>query len=268
MTNSDDPAPDRLLRLPLRLFDDRFFYLPVRPQVPTGEDRPRISIPIPRSDLEDPGISRLISEEYSGGGFECTERDALLEGIAPGDLFVDIGAHFGLYSLEVAARFERVRCLAIEPHPKNFASLESAVRHNGLSDRIQVVQKAIGRRDGEGYLRLNTSMGHHLTLDGRAESAGALPVSVVTLDTLLAGNSLFDAGAGCVLKVDVEGRELAVFEGAENLLRSGRVRSILWEYRIGSLENPDSAAISELLASYGLRSRRVSEHSMLSELPA
>ncbi|UUX48389.1 FkbM family methyltransferase [Nisaea acidiphila] len=266
MTGDDRRASEPFVRLPVHRFDQDYFYLPIGND---GRDRDgfKVAIPIPVRDLGDPGVNLLVVDEYSGSGFERRERDCLLDLITPDSLFIDVGAHFGLYSLEVAASVERVRCVAIEPHPHNFDVLKNAIEYNHLSGVVSCVRAAAGGANGLGNLRANTSMGHHVSYEDGGKSAGSIQVPVVTLDSVIGSFCEIEPEADCYLKIDVEGRELQVLRGASRLLEGDRVKAILWECQIGNFSNPDAPEIQKYLSGFGFETRQTTEHSMVSVHP-
>lgn len=193
---------------------------------------PRFSLPLTLTDPRDPGLSVLSLEERYHGGFEYPTRRFLDEHLEPGDLFVDVGAHWGVFSLHAATRHRsEVAVLSIEPHPANLVQLENAVRANGLAGEIELVAAAAGKQSGMGPLVLDSTMGHSLHGLGLARRPGraSLTVPIVSVDELLAARPQL-AGRRTILKIDVEGFEPEVLEGARGLLESGRVAAIVFEY--------------------------------------
>lgn len=185
--------------------------------------RPRFHLPVPRALQSDPAIQMMARHELVWGGFEHPLRAFLDAHLAPGDLLVDVGAHWGLVALHAATHHRgAVRVLAVEPHPDNFAALRRAVAENGLADAIDVVAAAVADAPGTGALATDSSMAHRLA------AAGTVPVAVTTLDALLAARPAPAAGR-IFVKIDVEGAEGHVLSGARRLLASGRVAALVWE---------------------------------------
>ncbi|HVN63509.1 MAG TPA: FkbM family methyltransferase [Candidatus Binataceae bacterium] len=140
--------------------------------------------------------------------FDVEERAALVPEIQEGDVFVDAGAHYGLYSLLAARRGARV--LSIEADPETFARLE----HNIAINRIQnIVAVNAGISDRPERLKLyrNEALGdrsgHSFVPGGGREDS--VEVECGPLPDIMAAHG-FDR---CdVLKVDVEGFEYRVIE--------------------------------------------------------
>ncbi|MCU0838603.1 MAG: class I SAM-dependent methyltransferase [Rhodospirillales bacterium] len=193
---------------------------------------PRFHLTLPPGLLADPGIQLLVRHERERGGYEYPTRRFLDAHLTAGDVFVDVGAHIGVFSLHVASLRRGCHVLAIEPHPTNVLQLLRCIAGNDLNEGIEVVASAVGATAGTAPLHFNSTMGHSLRglgLPPGAPSLGALTVGVTTLDSLLAERPHL-AGRRLILKIDVEGFEPEVIAGADRLLASGRVAAVIWEY--------------------------------------
>jgi FkbM family methyltransferase len=140
--------------------------------------------------------------------------------------FVDVGANIGYYTLMAASCVgPRGRVIAVEPSSYAVERLERAVRDNGLT-QVKVVRGGLGDRDSEVRLFIPEPGNHTPTMLGE-EGAPAQLVSVKTLDASLADwhVEIID-----LLKIDVEGFEPRVLEGAAKALAGGRIRAILCEF--------------------------------------
>ncbi len=187
---------------------------------------------MPRAALKDAGVGFLVQKEVQQGGFEFPSRRFFDLHLEPGDLFVDIGAHWGIFTLQAATRHPgAVKVLAIEPHPVNVEQLRHAVTLNGLGSDVEVVAAAAGATSGTAPLVINSTMGHSLYghgLPAGSADATRLTVPVQPLDLLLLERPDLQKRR-TFLKVDVEGFEPEVMAGARELLKSGRVAAVLWE---------------------------------------
>lgn len=131
--------------------------------------------------------------------------------LRPGDLVVDVGANVGVISLLLAELGADV--IAVEADRAAFAELEGNVRRNAdLSSRVSTFCAAVS--DAVGLLRFSTGRdASNAVVQGDEEGVEVLAVD---LDTLLAGRR--PRG----LKVDVEGAERLVLEGASRVLAEDR----------------------------------------------
>lgn len=186
---------------------------------------PRFRLYIPRHYLSDPGIAFLVQHETRYGGYEYPTRKFVDEHLRPGDLFIDVGAHWGIYTLTAVTRYpNEIRALAIEPDAENVRQLRRMLALNGVEALVEVIQAAAGREPGEALLRWGGTMGHSCV---SAHPEG-VKIPVVSLDHVLQGLPDWQHRR-VFLKIDAEGFEPEVLHGAERLLASGRVAAVIWE---------------------------------------
>lgn len=158
--------------------------------------------------------------------------------IRPGDVFWDVGAHHGYVSLMAAAAVgPGGRVHAFEPDARNMRML---VRHLGWNrvDNVDIEAVALGAFDGE------ASFGGGDTSKMHALGGGDERVQVRTARFLVSAGS---HTAPDVLKIDVEGGEADVLEGALDVL-PGDVRMVIAIHS----EAADRACVS-LLEAHGFR---------------
>lgn len=203
--------------------------LPSATTMPDGKPRFLMKL-VPELINTDAGVSYMVRHELFHEGFERITRDIVDVHLQPGDVFVDIGAHWGIMSLSAATRFPgQVEVLAVEPHPLNVSQLMHSVGINRLGEHIEIVAAAAGDRAGTARLAFNSTMGHSLLEAVHRSAAGMhLRVPIVTVDQLMAERSDL-AGRRIVMKIDVEGFEAQVLAGAKQTLESGRVALLVWE---------------------------------------
>src|SRR2546423_4763049 len=169
------------------------------------------------------GLKRVINDTDSilvspkcRGVIEEYEPDvwrSLMAEIRAGDWVVDIGTFIGLYTISLGKRVgPKGRVFAFEPDPRNFAMLEENVRLNGLDGRVELVCAAAGSSDGEVCFASEAIESHVVPGMIDAAADGKLRVKCVTLDSIFADNRLD------VMKIDVEGYEERVLQGAKRLL--------------------------------------------------
>lgn len=145
---------------------------------------------------------------------------SLLEGeLGPGVLFVDVGAHVGLYTMLACRRGARV--IALEPDPYNLAAL----RRNARGCDARIVPKAVADRLGRTLFHAfgGTIAGSLVERPDRPEGR-RLEVELTTLDAELAAEEL----GAVVVKLDVEGAEpLALAGMRETIARAGRLTLVV-----------------------------------------
>ena len=212
---------------------------------------PRFHLTIPQGLLQDPGIRLLVLHETERSGYEYPARRFLDEHLRPGDVFIDVGAHLGMFALQSATLpAGRIDVLAIEAHPTNVIQLLRAVNENRLTERIEVIAAAAGGEDGTAPLVFNSTMGHSLHGFGLPDGAprlGGVTVAVLTIDRILATRPALH-GRRVFLKIDVEGFEPEVVAGAGRLLASGRLAAVIWEYGMAFRRGERRAAMEAMCA--------------------
>ncbi len=146
------------------------------------------------------------------GTYEPEQTKLFEEWVKPGDVVYDVGGHFGYYTLLASKLVGRSgRVITFEPSPMNLARL---YRHIELNDAANVKVLELAVSDHEGTARFETRTGSGV---GHLSSDGPLEVKLTTLDTLLR-----EYPAPKVMKIDVEGAEVGVLQGAKHLLESAR----------------------------------------------
>lgn len=132
-------------------------------------------------------------------------------------VFLDIGAHWGLYSILMhrTGCFDRI--IAFEPEATNLAQLMGNLFVNELVGKIEVRNVALSDRDGVLSMEPGPTSnrgGARVALDSREQAVGREVVPCCRLDALLQLQN-----AMVVIKIDVEGHELAVLQGMQRLLQ-------------------------------------------------
>lgn len=142
---------------------------------------------------------------------------ALLEQIKPGDVFIDVGAQFGSYSLPALAMGAMV--LAFEPADDESTVLTANVIVNGWESRCDVVKAVAWDGSEPPHALFAEVFGQHY----KAES-----LRTTTIDTQV---SLLGIGRVDWMKLDPEGSELGVLRGAIDTLTRWRPRLIIEDHQ-------------------------------------
>jgi FkbM family methyltransferase len=174
-------------------------------------------------DLED-HIQRLI---YIGAYERDLER--VLRGwLKPGMTFLDVGANAGFFTL-LAARLvgSAGRVISVEPSPWVAERLAATVARNGLAN-VTVARIALGNTTGTLPLPAPLPGNHSPSLLETAPDRPRSLVPVARLDDRLE-EWVPRGGVIDAMKVDIEGYEPFLFEGAKEALSSGRIRRIATE---------------------------------------
>lgn len=172
--------------------------------------------------------------------------------LAPGDVFVDVGANLGIHTLAAGRALRgQGRIVAFEPFEPTRRLLEKSVWINGLSEITQVDPRAAASRAGRQTLFLGPSSGHHslFPLDGASGPGAGIEVETERLDA-----ALDPALRVALLKIDAEGAELDVLEGAAGLVRNNPGMALIVEFGPAHLKRTGQSTALWLaaFANYGL----------------
>lgn len=233
----------------------------------TDTGTPEFEMLISRPELRDPGVNSLYFRETRTVGFEYASRAFIHAHLEPEDLFIDIGAHFGLYTLTAAMKYPgKVKVLAIEPHPANIKKLKLWTEFNKCSGQVSIAECAASDHSGFSLLNQNSSMGHSLVrFSGGPSSGEPLNVELATLDRIVEKSKLLEQGQRIFLKIDTEGHELSVIKGALNLIKKGQVAAVIWEKGLFHGTEKGAKELTEtisLLRDLGYRSYRFPHEDM------
>jgi FkbM family methyltransferase len=178
-------------------------------RVINGSDRFRLS----------PQSRGFIAEEYEPAVWGRVMRE-----VRAGDHVVEVGASIGLYALAFAGRVgPQGHVTAFEPDPESASALEANIGVNDWRERVTVIRAAVGQSSGQ--VRFAAARGLESRIETRPEVCdGVITVPQVALDHALAGR--ID-----LIKIDVEGFEQQVLQGARTILTEAhrRPRAILVE---------------------------------------
>lgn len=162
---------------------------------------------------------------YRHTTWNLDEYAAFRRALTPGQIAIDVGASLGAYALLFGQWVgETGRVYAFEPAPIIADGLERHVALNGLASTVAVVRAAVAdRTSSAGFIAPGL---HAINRLAHADEAapGAIEVRTTSLDD-------FCAEAGIepdLVKIDVEGTELAVLRGARNTIRRAGGRLALF----------------------------------------
>jgi FkbM family methyltransferase len=161
---------------------------------------------------------------------------------SPGQTVVDIGANVGVFSLWAASRIGPTgRLISAEPHPLSYRYLERNLAP--FAPFARPVQTACGASEGELELHYVPGRLSVSSFEPRPDRTGHVRVPVARLDALAATGGIDHVD---LLKIDVEGAEEQVIEGAGSLL--ARVRRLVIE-----IEANRQRWLEQALEPFGLR---------------
>ncbi|MCG8326107.1 MAG: FkbM family methyltransferase [Chitinophagales bacterium] len=185
------------------------------------------------------GMTGATGHFYYGlGEFEFTSF--LLHFLKPDDLFIDVGANIGAYSI-LASGVCGARSIAIEPLPNTFANLKEQILLNNLESLITTLNIGIGDKVGQLFFTENYDQNNHVTsINNNSIKIPAYPLEGIINDT------------PSLIKIDVEGYEFPVLLGANKLLRASSLKAIIIEsMNLGKRYGYADDQIDRFLRSYG-----------------
>jgi len=174
----------------------------------------------------DPRDDKIALKLMSGRNWQRRELEAAIatlhetKALRRDGIFVDVGANIGTQSVYAMRSGAFGRAIAIEPDPHNFEILKLNLAANGLENRVKAISAAVSAVSGRLRLtRHGKNHGAH-SVEGAfvAKPAGSIEVAAVALDDLMQQQAIAPQQVTLV-KIDVEGHELAVLDGMPGLRR-------------------------------------------------
>lgn len=181
----------------------------------------------------------MAAQVDAAGGYQADHLDAALRHVSDFSVAIDGGAHAGLWSRALSARFERV--IAVEPAADTFEALTANMRTFGCAN-VEARNVALGARPGYVCLTLDAVNEERQNTGARyVQPDGDIPM--VAIDDW----QLDDLG---FLKLDVEGSEFAALLGARQTLARCRPVVLFEEkgfgVRLGSRRGQSEALLKTL----------------------
>jgi FkbM family methyltransferase len=156
-----------------------------------------------------PGMTGVTGELYTGL-LEFDDSLFMLHLLSPGELFVDVGANAGTYSL-LAAKLAKCNVVALEPCKSAVQAFKTNLTLNGVHDRVEIIEQGASNRIDT--LRFTTNL-DALNRITTTDGPNTVDIRVAPLDDFLAHK------APVLIKIDVEGHERWVIEGATKTFAS------------------------------------------------
>lgn len=200
-------------------------------------------------DLRD-NLQRVL---YFTGAYEPELNAFLRKELQAGDVFLDGGAHIGLHSLTVARHLRSLgggRVIAFEPSPDSAAKLRTAARVNDLE--VDVIEAALGRAPGRAVLFSDPDY-DPADAGVRSQFGSGQPMAeaqLVAFDDWADSSRLSRLD---VIKLDLEGAELAALRGMEHTMKTLRPRAVVIELKSESRRQVAHGVVRELLRHYGYK---------------
>lgn len=167
------------------------------------------------------GMTGATGNWYSGL-HEEGDMAFVLHMLRAGDLFVDIGANVGSYTV-LAGGAAGAQVVTVEPIPATFARMRRNVRINGLEDRVSCHNIGAGSAEGTLHFTADRDTTNHVVSAEEASRIPTLAVPVRRIDDVLAG------ACPVLMKIDVEGWEAEVLRGMPDTLACPTLVAVVME---------------------------------------
>lgn len=151
------------------------------------------------------------------GLMERYETYFFIQALNKGEFFLDIGANLGSYTL-ILNRLCGAKCIAVEPSSKTFKKLEKNIELNTLQN-IKLHNFAAGEKNKIVFFTKSLGPENSIVEDSISDNE---KVTQKPLDEIIEDDISF-------MKIDTEGNELRVLEGAQNILKSESIMVIMCE---------------------------------------
>lgn len=198
-----------------------------------------------------PGVRIVIRPSELGmtqnlycGLSDFSDMAFVLHTMTPQDLFIDIGANSGSYTV-LACGFIGSRGYCFEPVPSTYGRLLDNLFINQLQSRVTALNLGLSDQEDEILFSRDHDAGNHALAEHEANLA-SIHVPVCTLDSVLSAES------PSMIKIDVEGYETKVLAGAKETLSKPSLHSIIMELNgSGNRYGFDEGKILETMRGYG-----------------
>lgn len=195
------------------------------------------------ADPDDP----VIGGPVLANAYEPVVTGMVEQILKPGDIFVDVGANLGYFTLLAAPIVgDEGHVYAVEPNDLNVKLLESSIRANGF-ENVSVMQVAAAERIET--LLLHSTIGNGTTSAMREhELFTGTSIPGIPLDIMLSGRKK----PITLIKIDVEGFEYRALRGAEAVMSQDRPH-IIFEFSAGGIDGIGGEQFLRWLADRGYR---------------
>lgn len=183
------------------------------------------------------------------GLHEFEDMGFVLHFLRPGDLFVDVGANIGSYSLLAAATGARV--VSFEPVPATFEALRDNININlnRIGSQVDARNQAVGASVGK-----LTMIADQDTMN-KAVGASYYRGQTIEVPQTTLDDALKQSGAPKLIKIDVEGFETEVLRGAQAIMADEQVQAVVMELNgSGSQYGFDENQVHQQMLAFGFRS--------------
>jgi len=191
------------------------------------------------------GMTGATGNIYAGL-HEFEDMAFTLHSLRPGDVFLDVGANIGSYTI-LASAVAGASTIALEPVPSTFTHLKNNVSINNIENLVTLRNSGAGARNATLKFTRNHDTVNHVVSEGE-EERDTVEVPVLTVNEICAQRIPF------LIKIDVEGFEMEVLRGASEILSNNNLQALIIELN-GSCQRygVKEEEIHELILGYGFQ---------------
>mgnify|MGYP001483757392 CR=1 FL=1 len=163
-----------------------------------------------------------VVKHFWRGYHDLNELDLLYKITKDEGVFIDVGAHTGLYTITSLKANPNNNVICFEPYFMNLSRLITNLRLNGLSNNVSTILGAVSNFDGKSKFKIDTERSY-MSKGGKLSGEGQ-DTNVYKLDTLFFKKFKKKIN---VIKIDTEGEDFKVLLGAEDLIREHKPKIII-----------------------------------------
>ncbi len=190
-------------------------------QIATRILKKKVIVPWVEDSMFISGLSETgLTGNIYAGFMEYEDMIFLLHALQPTETFVDVGANIGAYTI-LASKVVKSSSIAFEPLPSSVERLKDQIQINRINAAVDIRNMGLGNKEGALFFTNNNDTMNKVSLAGEVENTTMVKVS--TLDTELDKDNQY------FFKIDVEGFEYNVIEGASKVLSNNNVSAIIIE---------------------------------------
>lgn len=195
-----------------------FFYWQIRSRINSG----LIVVPFIEGakTLAKRGLTGITGNIYTGL-HEFEDMCFLLHLLRQNDVFFDVGANVGSYTI-LASKVRKAQSITFEPIAQTFNILSKNIEINNIADLVICENNGVGNKSGELFFSEDEDVSNHVITSQESEK-NSVSVKIVTLDSYL------PKYLPLLVKIDVEGFETEVLNGANGLLKNQTLKAIIIE---------------------------------------
>lgn len=170
-------------------------------------------------------VTPRFKGHYADGSYEELSMNFFKNQIRPGDTVIDIGAHYGIYTLVARRKVgDKGRVISFEPAPINNLILQKNIKVNGYGT-VEVRSEAVSDSDElKDFNITEASDNPGFSVNPNTDVLDVISVTSKTIDSMYKKQSIH------MMKIDAEGHEIEILRGASGTIASNPSMKLLVEF--------------------------------------